>query len=618
MLDLCADGSLHFVQHIFFQELFMQESFTLRRFFVHFIWRHKYKCITVSFFNIIWGAAEAYTPYILKHIVDSMHALDHVRTKALSFLMLPLIGLVGITLLKHVLLHVADLIIEGYIAPQIMGDIRVEMLSYALHHPYSYFQKNLSGSIANKINLAAESFEKMYEAVEHWILPVSWSFLFSILILWYTNVYCALFVIAWFLSTLLISAFLSIGSIPYAQRHAYLFSRLVGNIVDVLQNSMMVKMFVGHARERRYIGDLQRDEVDAVCRLEWFLTLVRGALSVTCIGLLAGLIWFLSSGWQRGIFTAGDVVFVLTTCFNMMNTIWWLSSRVAKFYKQVGIARDALSVVVTPHQIVDASRAKKLRVSRGEIVFEHVSFHYADDPAIFNDLNVTIKAGEKVGVVGYSGSGKTTFANLIMRFFDITSGRILIDDQDISMVKQDSLREHISLIPQEPMLFSRELQKNIAYGRPNARLKEVYDAARQAHAHHFITRLKSGYRSIVGERGTTLSGGQRQRVAIARAILENAPILILDEATSALDSITEQKIQESFMSLMKNRTAIVIAHRLSTLQHMDRVLVFDYGRIIEEGTHKQLLRKNGFYAHLWRMQTGGLLPDQQPDVVEEE
>jgi ATP-binding cassette subfamily B protein len=230
-------------------------------------------------------------------------------------------------------------------------------------------------------------------------------------------------------------------------------------------------------------------------------------------------------------------------------------------------------------------------------------------------MSVTIPAGQKVGLVGYSGNGKTTFANLILRLFDVTSGRILIDGQDIREVTQESLRAQISLIPQDPFLFHRTLLENIRYGRLDASEQDIITAAQKAHAHEFIAKLPQGYESLVGERGVKLSGGQRQRIAIARAILKNAPILILDEATSQLDSITESKIQDSLWQLMQDKTAIVIAHRLSTLLHMDRILVFGQGKIIEDGTHQDLLAKQGVYKTLWDMQVGGFLPDGPMEEV---
>ena len=268
-------------------------------------------------------------------------------------------------------------------------------------------------------------------------------------------------------------------------------------------------------------------------------------------------------------------------------------------------------MVLTPLDIQDKPDATALCITHGEIIFDKVGFHYKGTTPLFDKLPVTIEAGQKVGLVGYSGGGKTTFCNLILRLYDVTAGRITIDNQDIRDVMQDSLRAHIGMIPQDPSLFHRTLMENIRYGKDDATDDEVIEAAKRAHAHDFIAKLPNGYEALVGERGVKLSGGQRQRIAIARAILKNAPILMLDEATSQLDSVTEREIQDSLWDLMQGKTTIVIAHRLSTLLHMDRILVFDAGRIVEDGTHNELLARAGLYKTLWDAQVGGFLPERK-------
>jgi ATP-binding cassette subfamily B protein len=262
-------------------------------------------------------------------------------------------------------------------------------------------------------------------------------------------------------------------------------------------------------------------------------------------------------------------------------------------------------------EILDKPNAVPLQCAQGQITFRDVKFHYKGTKPLFSDKSVTIESGQKVGLVGYSGGGKSTFVNLILRLYDVTEGSILIDGQDVRDVTQDSLHQTIAMIPQDPSLFHRSLMDNIRYGRVDATDKEVITASKKAYAHEFISKLPLGYESLVGERGVKLSGGQRQRIAIARAILKNAPILILDEATSQLDSVTEGLIQESLWGLMQSKTTIVIAHRLSTLLHMDRILVFDQGKIVEDGSHTQLLAKSGSYKTLWDTQIGGFLGDNQ-------
>jgi len=289
--------------------------------------------------------------------------------------------------------------------------------------------------------------------------------------------------------------------------------------------------------------------------------------------------------------------------------VWFAGLEMPLFFKEIGTCRQALSLIQTPHDITDKPKAEPLKVEKGTITFENVSFKYSPQNSIFKNKNIIIKAGEKVGLVGFSGSGKTTFVHLILRYHDIHGGRILIDGQDISNVTLESLRSNISLIPQDPSLFHRSIWENIRYGKPNASPEEIIGAAKRAHAEEFILKMPEKFQSLVGERGVKLSGGQKQRIAIARAILKDAPILILDEATSALDSVTEKAIQDALQELMTGKTSIVIAHRLSTLSGMDRILVFDHGAIVEEGTHDELLSLGGHYARLWEMQAGGFLPD---------
>ena len=287
-----------------------------------------------------------------------------------------------------------------------------------------------------------------------------------------------------------------------------------------------------------------------------------------------------------------------------------LSRSFLEFFEYLGNISDGVSVFIQPHEIVDKPDAPALKVNRGEIAFCAVSFIYKDGLQVFEHLDVTIEAKQQVGLVGFSGSGKSTFVNLILRLFEPQDGAIKIDEQNILDVTQDSLRESVSMIPQDPQLFHRSLMENIRYGRLDATDDEVIEAAKKAHAHEFILETEEQYGSLVGERGVKLSGGQRQRIAIARAIFKDAPILILDEATSSLDSVTEKKIQLGLKNLMKGRTVVVVAHRLSTISHMDRILVFDRGKIIEDGSHQQLMLRNGHYAHLWNMQAGGFLPQR--------
>ncbi|WP_395461716.1 ABC transporter ATP-binding protein [Wolbachia endosymbiont (group A) of Therophilus tumidulus] len=327
--------------------------------------------------------------------------------------------------------------------------------------------------------------------------------------------------------------------------------------------------------------------------------------------MMAFSAYFLVYLYGKNLVTIGDFALILGLSMETGHMMWFTMSEVDEFNKAAGRCKQSLSSLMIPLEILDKSNASVLKCDRGQITFNNVKFHYNGTEPLFQNKSIKIKAGQKVGLVGYSGGGKSTFVNLILRIYDVTDGTISIDGQDIRNVTQDSLHKNIGMIPQDPSLFHRTLMENIRYGKTDASDDEVIEAAKKAHAHEFISKLPQGYDSLVGERGIKLSGGQRQRIAIARAILKNAPILILDEATSQLDSVTESNIQESLWELMQDKTTIVIAHRLSTLLHMDRILVFDQGKIVEDGTHQELLDKNGMYKTLWDAQVGGFLPDQK-------
>jgi ATP-binding cassette subfamily B protein len=307
------------------------------------------------------------------------------------------------------------------------------------------------------------------------------------------------------------------------------------------------------------------------------------------------------------------VFLMLTYAAFMADRLWEFSANTLRSYNRaMGDARDAVMTLSQEPSIKDPDHNRPFKADRGSIDFNNMNFAHAESPSeltLFKDFNLSINPGEKIGLVGHSGSGKTSLTKLLLRFMDIDDGAILIDGQNIAEVAQDNLRAAIAYVPQEPLLFHRSISENIAYGRPSASEDEVLAASKKANAHEFVKILPKGYETLVGERGVKLSGGQRQRIAIARAMLKDAPILVLDEATSALDSESEKYIQEALWKLMEGRTAIIIAHRLSTVQRMDRIIVLENGEIAEEGTHKELLENAGIYASLWAHQSGGFLED---------
>ena len=387
-------------------------------------------------------------------------------------------------------------------------------------------------------------------------------------------------------------------------------SSVMGKVVDSVSNVTNLRLFSRHAYENKLIQDAVQDTVDKDRMMQRTILKMRIFWDVSIIVLIGGNLYLLVNMYSKNQVTIGDFSFIISLSISIFYNLWYLASQFVTFAEELGKCKQALTIISALHDIRDEPNAQALEVTKGDIEFDDVTFHYDEGAHLFNNKNVLIQSDQKVGLVGLSGSGKSTFVNLILRLFDVESGKIRIDGQDIRKVTQESLREHIAMIPQDVSLFHRTLLENIRYGRTDATDEEVIQASKQAHCHEFISQLTEGYNALVGERGIKLSGGQRQRIAIARALLKNAPILILDEATSALDSLTEKLIQDSLHALMQGRTTIVIAHRLSTLSEMDRILVFDNGQIVEDGTHADLIKAKGHYSRMWAMQAGGFLPEQ--------
>ncbi len=413
-----------------------------------------------------------------------------------------------------------------------------------------------------------------------------------------------------------------LGKVGKAQADAR--ALMTGRVTDAYTNIATVKLFSHTQREAGFARDAMRDFMHTgygQMRLVSAFEIVNHALSM---GLTAGMAGTALWLWSEGTVGVGAVAAATAMALRLQGMSHWIMWEMTSLFENIGTVQDGMKTLSRPRTVLDAPGAGVLDVPRGEVRFDHASFRYADaGRRVIDDLNLVVRPGEKIGLVGRSGAGKSTLVNLLLRFHDLESGRILIDGQDIAKVTQDSLRSHIGMVTQDTSLLHRSVADNIAYGRPDATREEIEAAARRAEAHDFIQTLgdahgRHGYDAHVGERGVKLSGGQRQRVAIARVMLKDAPILLLDEATSALDSEVEAAIQQSLYRLMEGKTVIAIAHRLSTIAAMDRLVVLDEGRVVEEGDHRTLMAKGGLYARLWAHQSGGFLGEDLDEAEAEE
>lgn len=581
---------------------------TTFRFLFHFFRQQWGKFTLLAFASLIWAINDAVFPYFLKRIVNTLQFYHGIPVKVYSALTSTLILLLVFWGLTELVMRVQG-IIQIYCFPRFRASIREEVFNYVKQHSHEYFSSHFAGEIAKKLADLPTSCQALMEIICFQFITVLTGSIIVLTMMWLTKPLFAGILLVWLCIHIgLTVLFMSLGNHLWV-KHSDAVSNLSGKIVDVFTNIANVRLFSHSQYENEYLKQFQNAEITKAKKAMWGMEFTRIGLGLNGLFLIFGMIFSLLHGWVQGWVTLGDFTQVSMQAFWLLGWIWFASFQLMVFSRETGTIRDALNLVRKGHDLVDKPNAPLISINKGEITFDKVDFAYHKGSSVFNGLNVTIPAGQKVGLVGFSGSGKTTFVNLILRFYDLQSGRILIDKQNIAEVTQESLRAQIAMIPQDPTLFHRTLMENIRYGRLNATDEEVIQASKLAHCHEFIGKLDEGYNALVGERGIKLSGGQRQRIAIARAILKNAPILILDEATSSLDSVTEKLIQESLQHLMKDRTTIIVAHRLSTLTDMDRILVFRKGEIIEDGSKENLLKANGHFTQLWNMQSDGFLPE---------
>ena len=492
---------------------------------------------------------------------------------------------------------------------KVMRDLYASSFGYLVRHSHHFFESQFSGTLTRRVSKYVFAFESLFDSVSMTFFP---SFLYlsgAIYVLYTHNSILGLVLGGWSIAFFTFQVFLSLWRQPLRVARAEADSAVVGGVADVVSNQHTVMLFASAAHEEKLFGSLVEKWRHSITR-SWFadeyIWALQGLLTMGIqLALLFGAFYF----WRQGQLTIGDFVLIQTYAIGIVENLYSVSRELRRVYDAVADAGEMVAILNQPHDIADAPHAKKLEVSRGALELTQVQFSYGSSrEAVLKDFSLSVRGGEKIGVVGRSGAGKSTLVKLLLRHYDITGGTIAIDGQEIRSVTQDSLREHISFVPQESLLFHRSLGENIAYGKPSASEEEIRESARKAFAYEFIERLPKKYNTFVGERGVKLSGGERQRVAIARAILKDAPILILDEATASLDSESEVAIQKALHELMEGKTVIAIAHRLSTLREMDRIIVLDGGHIVEDGTHESLIAQGGIYADLWNHQAGGFIP----------
>lgn len=561
------------------------------------------------------AACSILLPYALKQIMDAVTTAQTMQQDVWRQVE-PALWLFGVLNLGIVLFSRASGSVLVMLGPALRFRVRRELFAYLQQHSQRYFLSHFAGSLANRISEVSLGVANTIWTVMFEFWPLLITFVVSLILLFNVNLQLAWTLGAWISFYVLISFFLALRCRYYAQKYAAARSLVSGKIVDSVTNIMNAKLFARREYEKTYLNDYLTDEVKIARRTFWFMERIRWFQFTAAMLLMLGVMGMALKIWNEQGMSVGEFAMAGSLSLMLIEQARSLSRRFLEFFEYTGNINDGVSRIIQPHEVIDRVDAQDFTLNSGEILFQRLDFSYVPGKPVFQNLNIHIQAGEKIGLVGFSGSGKSTLFNLLLRLFEPQSGGIYIDSQDIGLVTQESLRQQITMIPQEPILFHRTLMENIRYGRLGATDDEVIEAAKKAHAHEFILQTEEGYGSLVGERGVKLSGGQRQRIALARAILKNTAILLLDEATSALDSVTERHIQESLSYLMQNKTVMVIAHRLSTLSHLDRILVFHQGSIIEEGDHEHLISLQGHYAKMWSMQAGGFLPEQESSLAD--
>lgn len=573
----------------------------------------------MTFFTAVMGAFEALLFAMLGHVVDWLAAVQPGQLWTTQ--RTPLLLLAGILFASPLAMAMQTMLKHQALAGNFPMLLRWNFHRHMLGQSMSFYQDEFAGRVATKVMQTALAVREAWMIVADIVVFVSIYFITMAAVAGAADVWLLLPFLAWLAAYLAALWYFVPRLGKVGQQQADARSLMTGRITDAYANIQTVKLFSHAQREARYARSAMKEFMKtayAQMRLVSGFEIVNHTLSMGLIASTAGLALWL---WTQGQVGVGAVAAATAMALRLNGISHWIMWEMSTLFEHIGTVHDGINTLSRAHAVVDRPDARPLQVTRGEVRFEDVHFAYGQGEAgakVIDHLRLHIRPGEKIGLVGRSGAGKSTIVNLLLRFYDLQQGRVLVDGQDIAGVTQDSLREQIGMVTQDTSLLHRSVRDNILYGRPDAGDEAMVVAAKRAEAHEFILGLtdpagRRGYEAHVGERGVKLSGGQRQRIAIARVMLKDAPILLLDEATSALDSEVEAAIQQSLYALMEGKTVVAIAHRLSTIAAMDRLIVLDEGRIVEEGDHRTLLAKGGLYARLWAHQSGGFLGEEADD-----